>query len=84
MILRLPIEEDDEGYYIIDKPEIIIDIIRGIVSFMGEEDWDASGGSIWTYDEMRGILEENIINLSLIYGFMKENPDVYLEFYDSY
>jgi len=51
---------------------------------MDEKVWEYGGDSIWTYDEIRSRLERDIINLILMIPFMQENPDVYLEFYDSY
>ena len=49
-----------------------------------EEKWEDEGNSIWSYTEIRPVLIQNIINLALIHAFMCENPDVFLEFYDSY
>lgn len=68
----------------IDKPEQVLDFIEIIASFMDEETWEDEGSSIWEYKEIRHTLIQNIINLAIIYTFMVENPDVYLEFYDSY
>ena len=51
---------------------------------MDEKVWEDEGNSIWTYDEIRPQLERDIINLILIISFMRDNPDIYLEFYDSY
>ena len=51
---------------------------------MNEVDWEMKGESIWTYEEIKPTLERDIINLILMIPFMRENPDVYLEFYDSY
>lgn len=81
-IVTVPLDINDE--YEINTPIQIIEIIKGIISFMDEDAWEKMGDSIWTYQEIRGVLEDNIVNLSLILGYMKQNPDVYLEFYDSY
>lgn len=70
--------------YYADKPSQVIEVIEIIASFLDEEKWEEEGNSIWTYDEVRPVLIQNIINLALICGFMEENPDIYLEFYDSY
>lgn len=70
--------------YIIDTPQQVFELIRIIVSFMNEETWENEGNSIWDYDEILPILQQNVINLAIIASFMKNNPDVYLEFYDSY
>ena len=76
---------DDQNYkYTIDTPEGVMDLLKTVVHFMDPKVWEDEGDSIWEYDEYHHILEENVINFALIYTFMCENPDVYLEFYDSY
>ena len=70
--------------YIIETPKQVFELIQIIVSFMNKEKWEEDGDSIWDYDEMLPILQQNIINLALAAAFMKNNPDVYLIFYDSY
>ena len=74
----------DEYYFIIENPEKILNIIELIASWLNKEKWDTEAMSIWTYDEAQPNLIDWIINFSIIYIFMKENPDVYLKFYDSY
>ena len=74
----------DEYYFIIENPEKIFDIIELIASWLVKEKWNAEALSIWSYDEAQPNLIDWIINFSIIYIFMKENPDVYLKFYDSY
>ncbi len=74
----------DEYAYNIDTPEQVITLIELIAHWLDEEHWTDDARSIWTYKEIRPVLIQNIINLSMIYTFMIENPDVYLEFYDSY
>jgi len=75
----------DTGYdYLIETPQQVFELIRIIVSFMNKETWEEDGDSIWNYDEILPILQQDIINLALIASFMKNNPDVYLLFYDSY
>ena len=84
-VLDIISEHDSEGYcYQINTPKEIFNIVYTIFSFMNEVDWEMKGRSIWTYDEIRPRLERDIINLILIIPFMRDNPDVYLEFYDSY
>ena len=51
---------------------------------MDESTWNTYGESIWEYDEIKPTLKQNIINLILMIPFIQKNPDVYLEFYDSY
>lgn len=70
--------------YLIETPQQVFELIKIIVPFMSKEKWEEDGDSIWDYDEILPILQQNIINLALIASFMKNNPDVYLLFYDSY
>ena len=60
---------------------IFIELIAG---WLNEERWEDEGSSIWSYKDIREVLIQNIINLSIIYTFMLDNPDIYLIFYDSY
>lgn len=74
----------DEYRYEIDKPETVESIIELIAIFLDPEKWENDGQSIWSADKARPGLIRDIINLAAIQIFMEENPDVYLEFYDSY
>ena len=71
-------------YYRVETPNQLIEIIKGLVQFMDEDYWEENGDSIWTYEEFKDNLKNDLINFALILGYMNENPDVYLEFYDSY
>ena len=53
---------------------------------MNKETWedDERGSTIWDYDEILPILQQNVMNLAIIASFMINNPDIYLVFYDSY
>jgi hypothetical protein len=76
---------DDINYkYTINTPDDVMEILKTVVHFMDPKVWEDDGESIWEYDEYRRILEDDVINFALIYTFMCNNPDVYLEFYDSY
>ena len=74
----------DEYLFEIDKPEQVLDIIGLLSYFLDPNRWEDEGDSIWSFKEIRAQLIVSIINLAAIEIFMKENPDVYLEFYDSY
>lgn len=74
----------DEYKFEIDKPETVEEIVWLIVEFLNEEKWENEGQSIWTYEEARHGLLRDIINLVAIQVVMEENPDIFLEFYDSY
>lgn len=76
--------KENDWQYIINTPTQVFELIRIIVSFMNKETWEEEGDSIWEYDEILPILRRDIINLAIIAAFMENNPDIYLEFYDSY
>ena len=84
IVYTFPLKEDSDWQYVIDTPTQIFELIRIIVSFMNKKTWEEKGDSIWEYDEILPILQRDVINLAIIAGFMENNPDVYLEFYDSY
>lgn len=75
---------NDEYLFEIDKPDQILDIIELLSYFLEPSRWEDEGDSIWSFEEIRNQLIMSIINLAAIEVFMKENPDIYLEFYDSY
>lgn len=88
-ILNSPfVEPADESEYefIIDTPRQVFEIVKIIIGFMNKETWenDDYGSTIWDYDEILPILQQNVINLVIIAAFMQNNPDIYLIFYDSY
>ena len=70
--------------YVINTPKQVAKLIEIIASWMNESRWEEDGRSIWDYEEIHNTLINNIMNLTSIYAFMSLNPDVYLEFYDSY
>ena len=72
------------GEFIIDTPAQVFDIMKIIISFMNKEKWEKEGDSIWDYEEIIDTLQRDVGNLAIIASFMKNNPDVYLIFYDSY
>ena len=79
-----PVNDKCDYEYLIETPQQVFELIKIIVSFMNKEKWEEDGDSIWDYDEILPILQQNIINLASIAAFMKNNLDVYLVFYDSY
>lgn len=74
----------DGGDTTIDTLDQIFTIMKVIISFMDKKTWDEDGGSIWEYEDIKPVLQRDILNLSIIAAFMTQNPDVYLVFYDSY
>ena len=79
-----PLYNDSDWEHVIETPQQVFELIKIIVSFMNKETWEEDGDSIWDYDEILPTLQRDIINLAIIASFMKNNPDVYLIFYDSY
>lgn len=76
---------DDTKPYTIDTPAQVLKLIEITASWLDEEHWENDGHSIWEYEESaRRHLIQDISNLAIFYGWMLQNPDVYLEFYDSY
>jgi len=75
---------ESEYRFEIDKPETVEEIIWFIIGFLNEEKWENESQSIWTYEEARHGLLRDVVNLVAIQVVMEENPDIYLEFYDSY
>ena len=75
---------DEDSLYVIDTPEQVMKLIEVTASWLDEEKWENEGDSIWEFEVARKHLIADIINLALIYGFMQTNPDVYLQFYDSF
>ena len=74
----------DQYKFKLETPEQVLNLIELTAGWLDCERWEDEGSSIWEYSIARKHLIEDIMNLTLIYGFMLANPDVYLEFYDSY
>lgn len=74
----------EEYVYEIDTPRQILNIVEIIFHFKDKVAWKDEGRSIWSYNEIEPILQRDIINLILMVPFMQANPDVYIEFYDSF
>ena len=81
----LPIKTN-EYEFSIDTPAQVFELIKVIVSFMDKDTWkkDEYDSTIWEYDEILPVLQQNVMNLAIIASFMVNNPDIYLVFYDSY
>ncbi len=79
-------KEPEEWKFNIETPNDVLALIALTAKWLDKDRWLDEGDSIWDYEE-DGVAQHLIIdicNLALIYGFMLNNPDVYLEFYDSY
>jgi len=76
--------DSEDWLFNIETPNDVLKLIEITASWLDKERWENEGNSIWDYEEIRPILVRDIANLAIMYGFMLQNPDVYLEFYDSY
>lgn len=74
----------DDYRIIFNTPKEVKDLIKIIRSWMDPERWESEGDSIWSYEEAFPNLTQSVVNLTAICEFMEDNPDIYLEFYDSY
>lgn len=84
VVETFPLDSDSSWKHIIDTPNQVFELIKIIINFMNKEKWEEDGDSIWEYDEILPILQRDVMNLAIIAAFMQNNPDVFLEFYDSY
>ena len=75
----------DQYKFELENPGNVLTLIELTAGWLDKGRWENEGSSIWDYEESaRKHLITDISNLAIIYSFMIENPDVYLEFYDSY
>lgn len=77
-------QHDRYNTILLETPQQVKKLIGIIASWLNKQKWDEEADSIWEYDSAADNLLRSIINLSAMYTFMEQNPDVYLEFYDSY
>lgn len=84
VVETFPLCDNSNWEHVIKTPQQVFELIKIIVSFMSKEKWEEDGDSIWNYEEILPILQQDIINLAIAAAFMQNNPDVYLVFYDSY
>lgn len=71
-------------YFRIYNPDLVYDVINVVAGWLDEDRWDDDGDSIWNFDQAKHNLINWIVNLSCMILIMEKNPDIYLEFYDSY
>lgn len=64
--------------------EDIPKIIRLLKPYLNENYWNENDDSIWSYEEMFDKTYETLINLEYLKKYLKDNPNVKCEFYDSY
>ena len=73
----------DGEYSNIDLEDISA-LIRILKPYLNENYWNENNDSIWTYEEMFDKTYEILINLEYLKKYLKDNPGVKCEFYDSY
>lgn len=78
-ILHMSTSEHERKLDIEDLPAII----RILCHFCDSANWDEDE-SIWTFDEIKDNIIKSLINLSWLYYYMEEHPEVTCKFYDSY
>ena len=75
----------DQYKFELERLSDVLTLIELTAKWLDKGRWEDEGSSIWEYEESaRRHLIQDICNLAIIYGWMLNNPDVYLEFYDSY
>ena len=73
----------DGEYSNIDLEDVSA-LIRLLKPYLNENYWNENDDSIWDYEEMFDKTYEILINLEYLKKYMKDNPSVKCEFYDSY
>lgn len=74
--------KDGEGGPI--ELEDIPKLISLLKPYLNEIYWNENDDSIWSYEEMFDTTYEALVNLEYLKRYLKENPNVKCEFYDSY
>lgn len=64
--------------------EDIPKIIRVLKPYLNETYWNENDDSIWAYEELFDKTYEILVNLEYLKKYLKDNPNVKCEFYDSY
>lgn len=64
--------------------EDIPTVIHILHKYLDEDYYNAHHDSIWSFEDMKQTLQKQIKNLTLLYGYAKDHPQVQIEFYDSY
>lgn len=59
-------------------------IIKILKYFCSEKHWEEEADSIWEYKDFKDILIDQIINLSWLYDYWQQHPNLKCYFYDSY
>lgn len=82
MIFNCLGDVDKDNYHYEVSVSTLESIRDGIYKFLcNGDDWE---DSIWTFDEMIDHLSLDIVNLSWVINYLKEDPHAYVYFYDSY
>lgn len=66
-------------------PSNLTDIIQILIDYLiYPNSWDEEDNNLWEFNEMKNRITQDIINLSWLRNYIKENPRAYCYFYDSY
>lgn len=75
---------ENEGGGGIIRLEDIPKLIEILKPYLNELYWNENNDSIWDYEDMFDKTYEILINLEYLKKYLKDNPNVKCEFYDSY
>lgn len=82
IVNKLHIPQD--GYcYDLDSEDLIA-IAKILIKFSSREYWEQEDDSIWSYEEMKDNINQHIINVIWLATYKENNPEVIIQFIDSY
>lgn len=61
----------------------VLNVIKALKG-VNRKNWNAAGGSIWSWSEHKKFHRQNIADLKCLARFMKKYPDIEVYFSDSY
>lgn len=73
----------DNANYVFDKEDISI-LIKELIPFLSKEYWEENSDSIWEFEDYVENMLQILLNLKWLETYWQENPDIKVEFYDSY
>lgn len=82
-ILNFPHNGVDEQYEFPLTLDDVVDIYYMMRS-LNKENWFEGGGSIWSWDEIKKCVKQDIKNLKKLIRRMKKDTNITVIFYDSY
>ena len=82
IITKLHLSDTDYSYKL--DIEDIAAIIKLLSKYFSQDYWEENADSIWEFDEYFDNMLQNMLNLKWLENYMILNPDIKVEFYDSY